>query len=81
MTYDRAIGAELRYIRESRTYSSALEVAMGATISTSTYALYERQDGRAVRVGTCVSYEDALGFLQGAEPTHKGRRNARKTKG
>jgi len=77
-----------RYMREERTYASALEIAMGAPISSSRFALYERQDGRAVRVGTATTYGAALDFLASSGQTvdvpktrSHGRRNGSKAKG
>ena len=55
-----------RYIRESRSYRSDAD---GKLYAVSRYALFEQQDGRARRVGTCDSYDDALRFLHGANHT------------
>lgn len=55
-----------RYIRESRSYRSDAD---GKLYAVSRYALYERQDDRARRVGTCDSYDDALSFLKGSNIT------------
>jgi|HubBroStandDraft_6_1064221.scaffolds.fasta_scaffold00174_17 hypothetical protein len=51
-----------RYIRESRSYRADAD---GKLYAVSRYALWERQDGRAKRVGTVDTYEQAERFLAG----------------
>ena len=63
-----------RYVREDREYFpvSVLDVLTGAPYYRSSWQLYERQHGRARRVGTCNSYEDVLAFLAGSNEHIKG---------
>ena len=51
-----------RFIRETRSYPTDV---YGKVITVSRYALWERQDGRARRVGTVDTYVEAQRFLAG----------------
>lgn len=65
MASKRGNGADgYRYIRETRTWPSVVGIVTGELVSQS-FALFERRNGRAIRVGNCKTYEDALGFLNG----------------
>lgn len=64
-----------RYVREERTWPTPVGIITGER-AVSKWALYERQDGRAQRVGTALTYDAVREFL-----SDQGVTNARAAKG